>query len=120
MADFNKVLLMGRFTKDPELQTVGDDIFCVNYTLAVNKPTKKEHPEASFIDCVSWRATAENICKFFKKGSRILVEGYLDTSTYEKDGVTRKITKLVVEQFYFCDSKKSDDSEEAVSEDAPF
>lgn len=104
----NYVSFIGRFTKDPEIKTVGngDNRVC-NFTLARNRPTKdKEHPEADFIDCVAWNGTADLIGKYFSKGNRIGVSGSLSTRTYEDtNGVKRKVTEISVRDIEFIESK---------------
>ncbi len=104
----NKATLMGRLTSDPELRSTNSGKSVINFTLAVDKPYNKEndHPEANFIDVVAWNSTAENISKFFSKGSRIIVDGSLQTRTYEdKDGKKRKSTEVLVNSFEFVDRK---------------
>lgn len=104
----NNVVLMGRFTHDLELQKTSSGISCVNFTLAVNNlPNKKnKHPESNFIDCVAWRGIAESICKFFTKGSRIIIVGSIRTRKYQdKDGNNRKFCEIVADDFAFVDKK---------------
>lgn len=104
----NYVSFIGRFTRDPEIRTVGsgDNRVC-NFTLARNRPTKdKEHPEADFVDCVAWNGTADLIEKYFSKGNRIGVSGSLSTRTYEDtNGVKRKVTEISVRDIEFVESK---------------
>lgn len=106
----NTVVLMGRITADPELRSTQNGISVTSFTLAVDKPYNKEnqHPEANFIDCTAWRNTAEFVTKYFSKGSRMIVEGSLQTRGYEdKEGKKRKATEVVVDNVNFVD-KKSD------------
>ena len=106
----NKVVLMGRFSADPELRYSSNQTEIVNFTLAVDKPYNKnnDHPEANWIECVAFGKTAQLINDRFGKGSRIIVEGRLDTSNFtDKDGNKRKSIKVVVENINFVD-KKSD------------
>lgn len=103
----NKVVFIGRLTKEAELQTVGDNTVC-NFTLARNRGYQKDkdHPEADFIDCVAWNKTAEILSKYFSKGDRVGIVGSLQTRTYEdKDGSKRKTTKILVETLEFIETK---------------
>lgn len=106
----NNVVLMGRLTRDIEVRQTQNGISVASFTLAVDKPYNKEneHPEANFIDAVAWRQTAEFLSKWFSKGSRIIIEGSIQTRSYEdKDGNKRKVTEVLVDRASFVD-KKSD------------
>jgi single-strand DNA-binding protein len=107
----NKVTLMGRLTKDPELRyTQQEKAFC-KFTLAVNRAYKKD--EADFINCVSFGKTAECIGKYLGKGRQIAVVGRIMTGNYEKDGQRIYTTDIVVDEMFFADSKKSETVSEA-------
>lgn len=111
----NKVILIGRLTKDPELQVAGDIAVC-NFVLAVNRPFRNN--EADFIGCVAWRKTAENLVKYMRKGSQIAVEGSIQTSSYTaKDGGTKYVTKVNVEKVEFLSSNKNDAATERTPQD---
>ena len=99
----NIAILMGRMTRDPELRYTSSGKAYANFTLAVQK-TKDE---AEFIDCVAWEKTAENIAEYFRKGNRILINGKIVTSTYERKGEKRKSVKVQAFNFEFIDSKNS-------------
>ena len=106
----NKSILSGRLTADPELSKTGD-MTIAKFTLAVNRRFKKEgQPDADFIRCAAFGKTAENIGKFFSKGKAILIEGRIQTGSYEKDGVKHYTTDIIVETFDFMESKKDDNS----------
>lgn len=107
-ADLNCVVLMGRFGSDPELKQTTNGLSVTSFRLAVNKQTKAgEHPEASWINCVAWKGTAEFITNYFKKGSRIIIEGRLDTRTYKnKDGKDQSITEVIISSVHFVDKKQ--------------
>ena len=108
----NKVIFMGRFTKDPELRSTPQSVSVCNFRLAVPRNYKTNGTyESDFIDCVAWRNTAEFISKFFKKGNLVCVEGSLQSRSWEQDGVKRYTLEVVVENTYFVESKK--DAEEA-------
>ena len=88
----NFVLLMGRFVADPELKKTTSGKSVCAFTLAVDKGKDRG---ADFIDTVAWRNTAEFICKYFKKGSPIVIEGAVQTRTYEdKNGQKRKAVEI--------------------------
>jgi len=108
MAFDNGVHFCGRLTAEPEVKEVGDSKVC-NFTLARNRYVKdKDHPVADFVDCVAWNGSAEFVAKYFSKGSRVGIEGELQTRTYEdKDGNKRKVTEVRVTNISFVDSKSS-------------
>lgn len=104
----NRVILSGRLVKDIELQEKkekkGDKKVYTNFTLAVQR--NKE--EADFIDCVAFGNTAEFLDEYTSKGTKILIEGSINKSSYEdKDGNTVYNTKVIVFNVEFADSKKS-------------
>jgi single-strand DNA-binding protein len=104
MANFNKVILVGRLTRDPELQYTPQQTPVCQFGLAVNQRSKGRD-EACFVDCVAWEKTAENIAQYLRKGSSVLVDGKLTYESWEKDG--RKYSKLKVTAYnvQFMDSK---------------
>ncbi|MFA5542552.1 MAG: single-stranded DNA-binding protein [Bacilli bacterium] len=107
----NKVVLVGRITKDPELKRTGSDIPYVQFTVAVNRPYKNNTGErqADFIGCVAWRQTAEVISKYVRKGQQIGVDGSIQTRSYDdSNGVKHYVTEVLVENFHFIESKKED------------
>ncbi len=104
----NKVMLMGRFTKDPELRSTPQGVSVCNFRLAVPRNYKTGGSyESDFIDCVAWRNTAEFISKYFKVGNLVCVEGSLQSRSWEQDGQRRTAIDVVVENTYFVESKKS-------------
>ena len=106
----NKSIISGRFTADPELSYAGETTIA-RFVVACNRRFKKEgQPEADFIRCTAFGKTAENIGKFFSKGRPILIEGHIQTGSYEKDGVKHYTTDIIVETFDFMDSKSNTDS----------
>ncbi len=101
----NKVILMGRLTRDIELKTSQSGNAFARSAIAVDRPFKKE--ETDFFNLVAFGKTAEFLNRYFEKGRRILVEGRLQTSNYEdKDGNKRTSTEVVIEQIEFADDKK--------------
>lgn len=100
----NKVVLVGRLTKDPELRfAAGSGNAVSRFTLAVNRQFKKD--EADFINCVAFGKTAETISQYFTKGRQIAVSGNIRTGSYDaQDGTKRYTTDVVVESFDFLES----------------
>jgi single-strand DNA-binding protein len=110
----NKVILLGRLTKEPELKyTSGNNTAICTFSLAVNRRMAKEGQQtADFINCQAWSKTAEFIAKYFQKGRQVSIVGRLQTRTWDdNEGKKHYITEVVVEEAYFADSKKSDDQE---------
>ena len=103
----NRVVLVGRLTKDPELRTTSNGTSQTRFTLAVNRRTSNQdgQREADFISCVAWRGTAEAIAKYLKKGRELAVEGRIQTGSYDaQDGTKRYTTDVVVDNFTFIGS----------------
>lgn len=122
----NNVSLMGRLTDTPELRRTPNDTAVTSFTLAVNRSYAKqgEERQTDFIDCVAWRNTAEFITRYFKKGQLTAVTGSIQTRNYtDKEGNKRKAFEVVVDDAYFCESKKSQQAEPEIQvndEDLPF
>lgn len=105
----NKVVLLGRLTKDPELKfTPGTGYAVITVTMAVdryNASTKQR--EADFIPVVVWGKQAEAMANYQKKGSRIAVSGRISTRSYDaKDGTKRYVTEVTADEVQFLDNKK--------------
>lgn len=98
MADYNKVILIGRLTKDLELKVTQSGIPVVSGSIAVNRPYKQDKErKADFFNFTAWRGTAEFIARYFHQGSNILIEGALQTRDYTaNDGSKRYVTEVVV------------------------
>ncbi len=108
--NFNKVILGGRLTADPELRQTQTGIQVTSFSVAVNRRTSgsgsEQQQTADFINCTAWRATAEFISRYFKKGSSICVVGTLQTRTWtDQQGQKRYSTEVVVDETNFVDSK---------------
>ncbi|WP_028400753.1 single-stranded DNA-binding protein [Ectobacillus panaciterrae] len=106
----NRVLLVGRLTKDPELRYTPNGIAVATFTLAVNRTFSNQQGEreADFINCVVWRKQAENVANYLKKGSLAGVDGRLNTRNYEgQDGKRVYVTEVVAENVQFLDTKSS-------------
>ena len=104
----NKVILMGRLTRDPELRSTPQGVSTCSFSLAVERNFKNgEERKTDFINCVAWRQTAEFISKYFNKGSLIALEGSIQVRSWDdNEGKKRYATDVVVSQVYFAESKK--------------
>lgn len=105
----NKVILMGRLTKNPEIKYAGkdNDMAVARYTLAVNRRYKRDgEQEADFISCVTFGKSAEFAQKYLYKGMRIVIGGRISTGSY-KDGKTIYTTDVIVEEHEFAQNKDS-------------
>ena len=114
---FNKVILIGRLTKDPESRKTTNGNTNATFTLAVNRnyKTKDGEQEADYIGCSAWNKLAEHISKYCSKGMLVAVEGRLQIRTYEKEGSKRYLTEIQVENISFL-SKGNKEKEPTESE----
>lgn len=103
----NKVLLLGRLARDPELRYTQSGTAVANFTLAVNRRFANQNGEreADFINCQAWQKAAEFVASYFQKGQMMALEGRLQVSTYEKDGKKQWKTTVIVEQVDFAGSR---------------
>ncbi|MBC1521423.1 single-stranded DNA-binding protein [Listeria aquatica] len=104
----NRVVLVGRLTKDPELRYTPAGVAVATFTLAINRNFKngQGEQEADFINCVVWRKPAENVANFLKKGSLAGVDGRIQTRNYEgQDGKRVYVTEVVAESVQFLEPK---------------
>jgi single-strand DNA-binding protein len=104
----NKVILVGRLTKDPELRATPSGVSVCSFTVACDRRFVKagEERKADFINCIAWRQSAEAIAKYFAKGNRIALEGSIQTRTWQdNEGKNRYATDVVVDQWEFAQSK---------------
>ena len=103
----NKVILMGRLTKDVEMRQTPNGVSVARFTLAVNRRFAKEgQQQADFINCVAWRQTGEFIARYFQKGSMIAVVGSIQSRSWDgQDGKKQYATEVNVEEAYFTGSK---------------
>lgn len=102
----NKVILMGRLTRDPEMRLTPQGTAVAQFTTAVNRRFGKSG-EADFINCVAWRQTAEFIGRYFHKGKMIALEGSIQTRTWDgKDGKKQYATEVIADAVYFCEKEK--------------
>lgn len=104
----NCAVLMGRLIADPELKTTSNNISVTSFRIAVDRSFVRqgEERQADFIDIVAWRQTADFVCRYFKKGSMIAVQGSIQTRNYEdKNGNKRTAVEVVADNVSFCGSK---------------
>ena len=104
----NCAVIMGRLVADPELRTTGNGISVTSFAVAVDRRFARsgEDRQTDFIDVIAWRQTADFVCKYFRKGSMIAVQGSIQTRMYEdKNGNKRKAVELVADNVSFCGSK---------------
>lgn len=117
---FNKVILGGRLTSDPELKTTPNGVSVTSFSLAVNRKYsgKGEEQQTDFINVTAWRGTAEFIAKFFRKGSSLCIVGSIQTRSWtDNNGNKRYATDVVADEAIFVDSKS--DSTATATNDAP-
>lgn len=103
----NRVILVGRFARDPELRTTNTGKSVATFPLAVDRRFKQEgQPEADFHNIVAWGKQAETICQYLGKGRQIALTGRLQSRSYEaQDGTKRYVTEVVMEEFDFIGNK---------------
>ena len=106
----NKIFIMGRLTRDPELRRTQSGTPVTSFSLAVDRDFKSQsgEKETDFIDVVAWRSTAEFVAKYFTKGRMAVVEGRLQMRDWtDKDGNKRRSAEVVADNVYFGESKRS-------------
>ena len=110
----NKVILMGRLTRDPEVRyTQTSNTLVASFSLAVSRRFVRqgEERQADFINIVAWNKTGEFCSKYFKKGQQVGIIGRIQTRTWDDDqGVKHYITEVIAEEAYFADSKRDTDT----------
>jgi single-strand DNA-binding protein len=105
----NKIILMGRLTKDPELRRTQSGTAVTSFSLAVDRDFKSQsgEKETDFIDIVAWRQTAEFVSKYFTKGRMAVVEGRLQLRDWtDREGGKRRSAEVVADNVYFGDSRR--------------
>lgn len=107
--NFNKVILGGRLTADPELKTTPSGVSVTSFSIAVNRPYRSKNgdePQADFINVTAWRGTAEFITRYFRKASSICVVGSIQTRSWvDQQGQKRYATEVVADEAHFVDAK---------------
>ena len=110
----NKVVIMGRLTRDPEVRKVNSDVSVCSFSVACDRDIVSKgsnERETDFFDVTAWRSTADFVGKYFAKGRMIVVVGRLQKRNYtDKDGNKRSVVDIIAENVYFGDSKKDADS----------
>lgn len=108
----NRVILCGRLVKDVDVRYTERGMCVASFTVACNRPAKKDHPsEADFIPCKAFGKTAETIGNYLAKGSRILLEGRINTGSYTaKDGTKKYTTDVLLDRFEFVESRNGSGS----------
>ncbi len=104
----NRVVIVGRLTRDPDLRYTPNGVAVANFTVASNRPFKNQQgeQEADFINCVVWRNAAENLANYMKKGSLIGVDGRIQTRSYDdKDGKRVFVTEVLAENIQFLEPR---------------
>lgn len=109
----NRVVLVGRLTRDPELRRTGNGTAVASFTLAIDNRLKDENGNktTSFIPCVVWNQQAENCVRFVKKGSLVGIEGRLNQRTYQnKEGNNVQVIEVICDSVQYLDPKKQEES----------
>ena len=104
----NKVILMGRLTKDVEMRQTPNGVSLARFSIAVTRRFKNSNGEydADFINCVAWRQTGEFIARYFQKGGMIAIVGSIQTRSWDgNDGKKQYATEVIVDEAYFTGSK---------------
>jgi single-strand DNA-binding protein len=109
MANLNRVMLIGRLTRDPETKSLQSGMTVTSFGLAVNRSYRKKDSdemveETTFIDVEAWGKTGETFARYMKKGRQAYIEGRLKFDSWEKDGQKRSKLTVVMEEFQFLDS----------------
>ena len=110
----NKILIMGRLTRDPELRRTGSGTAVTSFSLACDRDFKSQSgdKETDFIEVVAWKNTAEFVSKYFSKGRMAVVEGRLQIRDWtDKSGNKRITAEVVADNVYFADSKRSESND---------
>ena len=118
----NCAVLIGRLCSDPELRTTPNNVSVTSFRIAVDRSFVKqgEERQTDFLDIVCWRNTADFVCRYFKKGSMIAVQGSIQTRNYEdKQGNKRTAVEIVADNVSFCGSKSENGGSTASYTPAP-
>ena len=116
----NRVVLVGRITKTPDLRKTQSGTSVVSFTIACNRRVPSQGQDADFINCVAWNKTADFMAQYVKKGALLGLEGRIQTRSYDdKDGKRVYITEVVADSVQFLESKKQAESVQNESYTAP-
>ena len=116
----NKVILIGRLARDPEMRTTAGGTNVTRFTVAVTRTYQDQNGErtADFINCVAWRRQAENIAKYCTKGTQVAIEGRIQTGSYDtQDGTKRYTTDIICDNVTFLGSKNSTEASSVTKPD---
>lgn len=120
---YNRAILMGRLTADPELKQTPNGVSVCSFRIAVDRgytPRGGER-QTDFLDIVAWRSQAEFVSKYFNKGKMILVEGSIETRQYtDKDGNNRRVFEIIADNVRFAESKSASTSSRGGNESMSF
>ena len=116
----NKVILIGRLARDPEMRTTGSGVSMTRFTVAVNRPVNPQNsngqPQTDFISCIAWRRQAENIARYCTKGSQVAVDGRVQTGSYDgQDGQKHYTTDIVADNVTFLGSRANTEGNSSYS-----
>ncbi|MCX7632997.1 MAG: single-stranded DNA-binding protein [Turneriella sp.] len=122
--DINRVVLVGRLTRDPELRSTNTGNYFCRFTLAsnrvvYNRQTGESREEVGFFDCVAWNRTAELVHKYLQKGRRVCVDGSLRFSSWEHEGKKMSRVEINVDNLQFLDARGFGGATEPAAADAP-
>ncbi len=114
----NRVVLVGRLTRDLDLRKTPSGASVVSFSIACNRRTKVEgQPDADFINCVAWNKTADLMAQYLHKGALIGIEGRIQTRTYDdKDGKKVYVTEVVTESVQFLEPKSASGNSQSYSQ----
>ena len=119
----NKVILIGRLTRDPELKTTPNGVATTTFSVAVDRNFVNQQTgqrEADFINCVAWRKQAENISRYCFKGTQVAVEGRIQVRNYDaQDGTKRYVTEVICDNVTFLGSRNSNNGDSSSSMSEP-
>lgn len=118
----NKIIVMGRLTRDPELRRTQSGLSVTSFSVACDRDFKSQsgEKEPDFIDIVAWRTTAEFVCKYFSKGRMAVVEGRLQIRDWQdNNGNKRRSAEIVAESVYFGDSKRDGNCQQSGQQQSP-
>ncbi len=119
----NKVFLIGRLTRDPELRYTGSNVAVASFSLAVNRNFTNQagEREADFINIVVWRKQAENVKNYLSQGSQVAIDGRIQTRSYDgEDGKKRYVTEVIADNVEFLGTKNSNQAATQTTEPTPY
>ena len=107
---YSRVVIMGRLTSDPELRTTPSNTYVTSFCVAVNRSYVNKNGErpTDFFNVVAWRGQAEFVCRFFKKGNCILIDGKIENREFiDKNGIRQRISEIIAENVSFTGETKT-------------